>query len=341
MCRIAKWSESTLLAGCLLVGSTATVVHAQPGNPYAVYGPSYYYAGYNPYAGLMHGSADIVRSQGQYLVDRQQASLMREQVVSARFDNRRKQLEQWLWERENLPSPEDERQRRQREELRRSRNDPPVTEIWSAKSLNDLLDYAQKVRSPGLLGESLPLSEELLSKLNVTSGRRGGNIGLFKNGKVFWPLLLRRPAFANSRERLDQLLSTAMDQAGKGQIEAEVLEEMIREGNTLDRDLRTMARESGDQADWNVTMYLDAREFLRQFDDAVRVLQQPDAARFLTGKYTLKAKTVADLLRFMGEQGLRFAPATAGGESAYVALHRALVTYLPEQGFETRPKRDR
>jgi hypothetical protein len=41
----------------------------------------------------------------------------------------------------------------------------------------------------------------------------------------------------------------------------------------------------------------------------------------------LKAKTVPELIKFMADRGLQFAPAVPGDENAYQALHSALAAY--------------
>lgn len=243
-----------------------------------------------------------------------------------------------MWERENLPTLEDNRERFQRQQLRRSRNDPPITEIWSGKALNDLLLDAQKIVSNTAPGGSTPLDPDLLAKINVTSGKSGGNIGLLKGGKVTWPLLLRRKVFVRERDTLNQLVNRAVQQADQGEIDAEVLEELIVQVSNLQKRLGTAAREAADAATWTPSMYIDARNFLSQFDDALRVLQQPDAAKYLSGWYSAKGRTVAELVRNMKENGLRFAPATAGGETAYTALHRAMADFSSAAGEPVKGK---
>ena len=52
-----------------------------------------------------------------------------------RIETRRKAFDQYLYEREKAPTPEEERQRSLKEELNRSRENPPVTEVYSAKAL--------------------------------------------------------------------------------------------------------------------------------------------------------------------------------------------------------------
>ena len=58
-----------------------------------------------------------------------------------------------------------------------------------------------------------------------------------------------------------------------------------------------------------------------------KVLEKPDAGHYLTGKYAAKGKSVQAVVKYMTQQGLLFAPAIAGDEAAYTALHRALATY--------------
>ncbi len=45
------------------------------------------------------------------------------------------------------------------------------------------------------------------------------------------------------------------------------------------------------------------------------------------GKYAPKVQTVGEFVYFMTQNGLHFAPATPGDQSAYTALHRALAAY--------------
>jgi hypothetical protein len=57
---------------------------------------------------------------------------------------------------------------------------------------------------------------------------------------------------------------------------------------------------------------------------AVRTVRQPDAAKYLD---TPHAKTIRELADFMIEKDLRFAPAVAGDEAAYLKLYQQLAAY--------------
>ena len=105
----------TTLALALLAGSRpqALAQGTITNNPYTNFGSNTggypYYPSYN--IPELYGAAEVIRAQGQLMTSQQQAFLEREKVRAARIDNRRKELEQFLWEREHMPTPEDDRQR--------------------------------------------------------------------------------------------------------------------------------------------------------------------------------------------------------------------------------------
>ena len=282
-------------------------------NPYAQFAPVYPGAwGYaaDPY----HGVADVIRAVGDVLYKR-------EEIISKRLDNRRKAQEHWLWERDNLPTPEEERERLRKQLTDHSRNDPTVTEIWSAEVLNYLLkDIRQR---PNYYATATPLDPDMLAKINITSGKRGVNFGMLKGGKVNWPLPLRRPAFTDDRQTLDQLVARAVNQAAAGQMDVPAIDEMTQRLKGLQNRLTEILQSAKDDT-LTPGRYGEAQSFLKQFLDAVRVLELPDAGQFINGTYAAKGQTVGDLVEHMSKQGLWFAPATPGTETAYTALHKAM-----------------
>lgn len=334
MCRFGTALLAVAVLCCNLTDATAQV------NPYGQYNPAYYsgYYGYviNPYG---FSPAGIMDAQARGKLTLQEADLKKEEVRKAKIENRKLELEQWLWERDHLPTVEDNRVRDRNEQIRRSQNDPPLGEIWSAKALNDLLDDLEKAKYPQTPTALVPLDQEQLQKLNVTSGKSDGNIGLLKSGHVKWPLLLQRTDFAANRRTLDGFVSRAVNQAASGNMDAEAIEGMIAGVTALDMKLADMASALRDRATWTPTMYMDSKHFLRQFDAALRVLQQSeDASNYLNGKYAAKGKTAIELVRYMKGKGLKFAPATPGTETAYTAVHRILADYDTEVGPKTLTK---
>ncbi len=302
-------------------------------NPYATspgYDSSYaspYSSYYDPYSGYLRGGADVINAQGRFLVNTQQAYLTREQVRSERLANRRKVFDEYLYEREKTPTAEDDRQKHQLEQLNRSRNNPPVTEIWSGKALNDLLADLRKLppskpEAGQLVNvQQLPLDEDGLKHLNVTKGN--GNIALLKNeGRLTWPVALSSPDFKEQRERINSLAQAAVRQAEfNNQVDPGTITQLGSDVESLHRQLK----KSG--GDLPFALYTEAKTFLNNLDDALGALRQRDVGSYFTGKFAIKAKTVPELVEHMTKQGLQFAPAMAGDESAYAALHQALANY--------------
>src|SRR5262245_27789222 len=152
--------------------------------------PAYYFNA----GSYLHGAASVIDAESRYLMGVQGAKLLREQVRAARLDNRRRLFEQERYERANTPSPEEQREWRRQQALRRSWNDPPPTEIWSGKALNNLLGAVQDARSRyGYRGAAVPLEAEFVRRINVNSGTVRGSLGMFRQPEdLRWPVPLRR-----------------------------------------------------------------------------------------------------------------------------------------------------
>jgi hypothetical protein len=291
--------------------------------PYNPYYPNTYG---DPFGGALQGQASLTDAQGRLMVQQQQAFLQREQVRAAKTDNRRRTFDEYLYEKEHTPTAQEDRERAQREYLARARNSPPIVEVWSGTALNTILQDLKK--GLGAAGnaeniKSLPLEEEMLKHINVTSGRGDGNAGLLKNGaKLTWPDALSGSDFKDGRDRVNDLMSQAVKQAEfNGQVD----------GNTR-RDLEKAADEMGRQLKRNIDTigvndYIEGKQFLNNLDSSITILKQQDVGNYFNGKYQLKAKDVHDLVKNMTEKGLTFASATPGDESAYNALYQAMANY--------------
>jgi hypothetical protein len=286
-------------------------------NPYGTYYE-------DPNGAYLRGSAQVLDSQGRLMVSQQQAYVLREQARSQRIATDRKAFDEYLYEREKTPTAEEERRRLRAQSVQRARNNPPVTEIWSGKALNDLLqDLQTQPLSAGSAerGSLAILDGDGLKHINVTKG--AGNIGLLKNeGRLHWPTALAGSDYAPKREGLAALVQEALRQVEfNSRVEAGTIRQLTV---GLDK-LRTQLRKNG--RDLSAAEYIEAKKFLADFDDAVTALRQGDVANQVTGQALLKAKTVRELVKQMTEQGLQFAPAVAGDESAYLALHQRLVEH--------------
>jgi hypothetical protein len=223
-------------------------------------------------------------------------------------------------------SPEEARQQARALELSRALTDPPRTEVYSGQALNVLLAELVQRQEDGDGARPVPLPAEVLAHLNVTTEHDAANAGLLRDGGALaWPAVWReaplRGASRELRAALDRRLPEAVSQAKKGKVGEDVLDELRRDLSGMQEVLEK------DGNDLKAMPHIQAKRFLAQVDDALKVLEGQDAARYLGGALTLdpgRVKTVADLVHFMAERGLIFAPAVSGDEEAYAVLRRAL-----------------
>src|SRR5205807_1475369 len=129
---------------------------------------------YSPYWGYVYNPyGDIIRAQGDFLIKKQEAALLREEVRRSKLKTRRAQLEEWEWERDFLATARrNERERVQRREVEYNRDSPAFAEIIGGEALNTLFDDLR--RRPILAAEgSTPIDAEWLAHVHFTVGNRG------------------------------------------------------------------------------------------------------------------------------------------------------------------------
>ncbi len=295
----------------------ASMTSSPYSNPYGYYE--------SPIGGYMRGTADLMSAEGRWMVSSEQARVTREHWRREQIENRKRAFDLANYIRNNTPTPEEDRQRYQRQQLTRALNDPPYTEVLSGQALNLILDDLARMRKVkgAVHGPSADLDEDVLRHTNFTKGPGGGNAGLLKNdGHLSWPATLRGDEYRAERESLSQMLPDAVDRAiSNGRVDSGALAQMRR---ALDRMNQTLA---DNIRDLPPNQYIEARRYLGYLDDALRVLGRPDAGDYLTFKKELRGRTVGDLVNSMLSKGLSFAPATPGDEAAYMALYRALAAY--------------
>jgi hypothetical protein len=302
-------------------GAVAGFRGAQFANPYYGLGPYGYYE--DPLSGFMSGTADVIGAQGQWMKDVQSADMTKEKVRQAKIDTRRKNFDEWQYERKNTPTFEDDREHFRMEDWRRSRNDPPLSEIWSGESLNFLLDQIQHAQAQVGPGPTVRLDPDVLTHINVNSGPTAGNAGLLKDGgRLRWPLPLRAAPYQAGRQELDQLLQKAVKQASSGnQVDADALNDMT----SAISDINAKIKANIDSLTPND--YSAAKRYLRELESGVKMLENPNAPKYLSGQWSASGGTVGQLVSDMSSKGLRFAPATQADQPAYIALQRALAAY--------------
>lgn len=301
------------------------------------YQSSYGGGGYNPMyppygyesavGGFLRGTASIIDAQGQFMVNQQQSNILRQQAMSEKIANRRRVFDNYLYERAMTPTVEQFREEDRLRNLDRSRIDPPVNEIYSAKALNDVLIDLQNLQATTRATDPstrVPINEEMLRQVNVTTTKGGGgNLGLLRSGAgANWPIALTSDEFKTERERLTTLAGEAVKQAEfNRRVDANTIRQMLTDVDSLQEQLRRSV------ATLSANQYMEAKRYLSEWEEALKGLQQPDVGKHFDGAYTLKGKTAAEVVDFMTKNGLRFAPAVPGNEAAYLSLHRALANY--------------
>lgn len=277
-----------------------------------------------PVGSYSSGMADLVSASGNFMLTTQRARLLQEHVTKSQIDTRRRIWEEAEWERMHTVFTEDYRESQIRLEQRRARLEPPLTEIWSGKTLNVMLKNAATQQAKGNLGQRVPLAEDVLKHINLTAGTGGtGSVALFKSESLQWPTALLRPEFEKEVKVLNARIPDAKSQARlNGSVEVGTLDEIKKNTERLHDTLVKNVSEM------TPSDYIEAKRYLNMLSDAVKALSDPNVGKYLTGAFGAKGKTVAELVSNMTQgQGLEFAPATPGDEPAYRALYQALLTY--------------
>jgi hypothetical protein len=282
-------------------------------------GPGYSFWNNN----ALSGAADVINSQGQLMVSQQQAYQMKEQYRQMKIQTRRMNFDEYLYERALRPTEEDERERLRLEDLRRSRNNPPQTEIVSGIALNRLLLAIQQQQSQGVKGQDVPIEEDTLRHINFTAGQTAGSTGLLKAGaRLQWPDALMSDAFTSERQSVDRLAGDALTQLQSGAVDFGTRQAMNKATDQLQTQLKNNIQEISS------TDYITAKRYLNELANTIKAIGNPEVS-----KWTAQGRTIAALTGNMTQNGVKFAAASPGDEAAYNAMHSALVAYYiwPDQ----------
>jgi hypothetical protein len=294
------------------------------------YGYSSSYSYLPPEGAALMGLAAMTSAQGKYWGDIQQARLLREQANQLSFETAKKRVEMERWYESIRDTAPKMRERQMATELDRARKDPPATEVWSGRSLNELLRSIQSL-GPLNRGPNIALDEDALKSINLSAGARG-NVGMLRDGgKLSWPLPLQEAQFSEQRDRLAKNLRRAVaDLQGKDPAEPALLRDINNDFKALNEKVSASAD------DLSTGQYIEAKRFLHQLASAVKALSDPKAVNYFNNTWNAKGKTVAELVAHMTKEGLAFAPAASGDEAAYSSLYQSLRAF--EAGMQQSQK---
>jgi hypothetical protein len=250
--------------------------------------------------------------------------MLREQVRAERVAMRRRAVDEWLWEREGRPMTQGGLEVSRKEPVRTGLRYTSSTESCSGKALNDVLAQLGKSQDKGQPSrKDVALDQDIVKQINLAVGKGGGSLSLLKDGKqLSWPATFEEGEFKAKREQVNGLTEKAFQQlTSEGKVNTVTLQKLHTGVEALQNQLGLNA------GDLTVNQYIEAKVFLVHLNDTIVAIQQPSAKEYLDGKYTVKAKTVSELVTHMKKHGLQFAPALPGGEQAYTRLHQALCSY--------------
>jgi len=316
-----RWWLSCLLA-LVLVAPASAQFHR---HRFPVINPFY-----NPYfgpGGVMRGWADVLSANGELVVQQERARLERELAEQARLETRRQLFDLQRYERENTPSFT-ERQRETRGRIvDRMLHDPTIFEVTNGRALNVILPYLHGLTIQGLQGSDVPLSPSVLDRINVSVPGRNDSAGLLMDGgNMRWPFALR----GEVQQNIDKMLPEAVRQARSDNLDPALFRQIRAEARRLDDVIRNGLRNN--ELDGAST--LEAQRFVRSFNSALNVLQSAEASKILGGFYAARGRNVYELVVNMTRDGLQFAPASPGGESAYVSLHLSMRAFAAGADYQ-------
>jgi hypothetical protein len=177
--------SSTIASGAYGYGSGVgggPITYPAPGygyNPYSYgYGAG---AGYGFAGSAYSGLANLTNAYGQYAQDYQKARMLNQEVERSKIRTRMMILDELRAIEASRPKADDVRKYNLERDLARARKLASITDILSAKSLNDLLTPVKAAITKGQRGPALPLDQDLMQRINVTPNK-ALNIGLVKTG---------------------------------------------------------------------------------------------------------------------------------------------------------------
>jgi hypothetical protein len=124
-----------------------------------------------------------------------------------------------------------------------------------------------------------------------------------------------------SAATVNMLAQKAVDEVkGNGRVTAATFK-------SLDSAVAAMSDAVASNQTLSPTDCIESKGFLDELRSSIQSLRDPNVAQYLGGGFAAKGQNVAELGAQMTSQGLHFAPATQDGQTAYLNLYQALLTY--------------
>ena len=314
-------------------GGMDSMTGSNPYSPYGGYGAPFVGDNgiYGRYGSTLFGAAEFLRGASTALTSQEQARLMRQQYEQARLQTIKQRFDLEMYIRANTPTFTEEQAKVARQTLKRLQTAANPAEISTGRAHNFLLDDMSKAANRAVPDDAkkIELSEGVLSHINVRRPNSPGSLGLLRNdGKLNFPpaldLLLTPQEKTLMKSRAQKLVADAAN----GKLDANSLKDFAQE---IDHALDKLTAKANDIA---TPQYLEAKRFLHDLNDARLAIEGGQVPVQLSfQKFIGGGKKMGEVVNFMVENGLVFAPATQADEAAYRALYSALVAY--NVGFNT------
>ena len=301
---------------------------AGAGAPFGYAPPPPGYA--NPYGytptraeGYLNGIAAVTTASADYQQQIQQAKLTQEQVERSKLDTRRAIYDEMQYEYKNRRTSDQVVAEDQAARLKRSRNNPPSTIIWSGDALNDLLMGIHQTEDHcGVSGPQIPLNPQVLQRINVTAGTTPGTIGLFRTGgPLRWPLPLLDDRFTPLRTNIDNLVGPCIESVLTGVLDAKKLQALLK---AIDELKDAVAAATNDQTPSD---NIAAMRYANQLYQAARLADRRQRREFLQRQVGSPRPDGRRADHVSVEQRPALRPAADGDEPSYSALYRSLLEY--------------
>lgn len=286
-----------------------------PYNPY--FNP--YYNPNNTTGAALSGAADVARSYGDVINAQEKARIEREKANQAKLDTKKQAFDLMLYEKANTPTYTETLTKEKQQILNRLMNFPTKSEVADGATLNTMLPLLQSLSSSGAPGPPVPIPQSMVNELNISNSGTA-SIGMLRDGgRVDWPVAIK----GKYQQSLDKLLPEAYAAAGKGTLTPKLMKSVRTEMDALRQDMRDQLQK--DEID--SSSYIQCIEFYNALQSSINALERPDARKQIAGSYSPRARNVQELVDFMTDNGVKFAPATPGNENAYQVVHDAFVRY--------------
>jgi hypothetical protein len=281
----------------------------------------------------MNGTANVINAQGQWYNQVQSASIENQKFLQSKIQTQRQKFDEANYERYNMVNQVQDRQRQVDMINWRLQHSPSQGDILGGQALNSVLTAIQGAGGGYSAPRSVTMPSDVLKMVGVTDGSSQGGIVMLTDGSpLHWPRALGTSTFDADRQKVDQLLGTAVSQGKIGAVNADLLNDLTNTVNGMQSTLKA-------QID-NVPVndFITAKRYLNQLLDATNTLGGPNVTKYLTGQWSARGETIADVIENLTSQGLTFAPAIMGAEGAYNSTFRALETMMPQQvAYQSNP----